>query len=239
MGHDLEAPCTGDAPDWDVLYRARGLEVVEGRPVLTGDIFSQTTVSAEAGKTPQRIVVVLQHPCALRSNGVDLVERLLVAEVRYHKRLPPEEWRGFSKIMPLPDLYPELSTRNRDQAVFFEKVHVVEPDALGRRDACLSPLGVNLILQRWVHHNSRVVVPSFDFDEVTHGPYEECDVTEDWAETRFLEGVPGRASWEECHAWLRQSDTVGGISRQEMLADPQRRSSVRLSARKHLRIPGN
>ncbi|GAA2157290.1 hypothetical protein FHX52_4419 [Humibacillus xanthopallidus] len=232
MAHDLEAPCPEDAPAWDALYRARGDEVVESRPVLTGDVFAETNVSVGA-EVQVKTVIVLQHPCALRSNGVDLVGRLLVAEVRPHKPLPPADWRGYARMMPLPDLYPDVASRRRDQAVFFEKVHVIDPDGLGRRDACLSPLGVNLLLQRWVHHNSRVVVPTFDFDDVTHGPYEECDLTEDWAEARESQAVDRRRAWEECHEWLRVSDQEGGPTRQSLLGDAQRRSSVRLAARKH------
>lgn len=56
---------------------------------------------------------------------------------------------------------------------------------------------------------------------------------EDWAEARARQGTPVSQAWEECHDWLRQADMEGGESRQSTLGDAQRRSSVRLAARKY------
>ncbi len=88
MGHDLEHPGgTDDDPDWESLYRARGEDVVAHRPFITGDVFEKTLVQG-IGATKTKTVALLQHPCALRTNGVDLVARLLVAEVRQFTPLP-------------------------------------------------------------------------------------------------------------------------------------------------------
>ncbi len=94
MGHDLEHPGgTDEDPDWESLYRARGEEVVAHRPFFTGDIFTHTLVRGiDEPKT--RTIALLQHPCALRTNGVDLVARLLVAELRKFK---PPSARGVAR----------------------------------------------------------------------------------------------------------------------------------------------
>ena len=108
-------------------------------------------------------MIVLQHPCALRTDGVKLHSRLLVAELRSHKIIPIEDWpTGHYSKMPLPDLIPTTTSSKRHQAAFFDGPYLVGGDALDldKRIACLSQSGVNLLMQRWVHHNSRVVVPT-------------------------------------------------------------------------------
>src|ERR1035437_8469460 len=88
---------------------SRGDEVVMHRPEFTGDIFDTTPVLTPDGKVHTKTVMVVQHPCALRTNGVDLVGRLLVAEVRQHTVIPSEDWTKFIKLMPLPDLVPTVN----------------------------------------------------------------------------------------------------------------------------------
>jgi hypothetical protein len=92
MPRDLEAPCPVGTTDWAGLYRARADEVVAHRPVLTGDVFTDTPVLTPQGNERVKTAIVVQHPCALRSNGVDLIPRLLVAEVRPHKVLDAADW---------------------------------------------------------------------------------------------------------------------------------------------------
>ncbi len=157
MAHDLEYPGADGIPDWSSLYRTRGGEVVRHRPVFTGDVFEKVPVQG-LGESKTKTVIVLQHPCALRSNGVDLHSRLLVAALRNHKVIPVEDWTGHVGKMPLPELITALETRRRHHAAFFDEPYLVDPDdlSLDKRIACLSQTGVNLLLQRWVHHNSRV-----------------------------------------------------------------------------------
>ena len=147
MAHDLEYPGAAGVPDWDSLYRARGGEVMRYRPVFTGDVFEKVTVQS-LGCTRTKTVMMVQHPCALRSNGVDLQARLMVAEVRQHSVIPVEDWTGHVSKMPLPDLNPSVTTRNRHQAAFFDEPYLVGPDDLdlNKRVACLSQTGVNLLL---------------------------------------------------------------------------------------------
>lgn len=138
--------------------------------------------------------------------------------------------------MPLPELKPNSTTdKEKNHAAYFDALYLADPERLGLRSACLEPLGVNLLLQRWVHHNSRVVVQTHMYNEVTAGPYEEADLAEDWCETRLADGLDVRDATRECLDWLRQPQTAGGPARQDLLVDPQLRAAVRAAARQHLR----
>lgn len=121
MAPDLEYPGVGGVPDWDSLYRARGEEVTRHRPVCTGDVFEKVQVHG-LGTTKTKTVIVLQHPCALRSDGVSLHPRLMVAELRPHRVIPAEDWAGHVSKMPLPELQPAVQSAKRNQAAFFEAI---------------------------------------------------------------------------------------------------------------------
>ena len=76
MPIDLAAPSGHQSHQYDCLYRARGDEVNEYRPVFTGDVFTKVrTFSPATEKWKLRDVVVVQHPCALRDDGVNLAHR--------------------------------------------------------------------------------------------------------------------------------------------------------------------
>lgn len=235
MPHDLEAPVPVGSSDWGRLYRARGDEVGEHRHVFTGDVFTDTPVLTPKGDTRTRTVMLVQHPCALRSNGIDLVSRLLVVEVRPNAVIPAADWARYGRLMPLPDVEPAETGNRRHQAAFFDAPYLVEPPQLGTRIACLEPIGVNLVLQRWVHHNSRVVIETHMYNEVSAGPYEEADITEDWCGDRISSGLGPAEAAAECLAWLREPDQAGGPLRQALLSDPQQRAAIRQAARRHIR----
>lgn len=239
MAHDLECPGADGVPNWDSLYRARGDEVVRHRPVFTGDVFEKVPVQG-LEETKTKTVIVLQHPCALRSNGVDLHSRLMVAEVRDHRVIPLESWTGHVSKMPLPDLIPAVETRRRHQAAFFDAPYLVRPEdlALDKRISCLSQTGVNILLQRWVHHNSRVVVTTATYHEVSSPVYEEADLIEEWCEERVrVAGLEIQEAAIEATKWLRE-DIDSGFTRQRMLEDSQQRSTVRRQMRAALRQLG-
>lgn len=235
MAHDLEYPGADGVPDWGSLYRARGVEVVRHRPVFTGDVFEKVLVQG-LGETKTKTVIVLQHPCALRSNGVDLHPRLMVAEVRNHRVIPVEDWTGHVSKMPLPELIPAVETGKRHQAAFFEEPYLVRSDdlTLDKRITCLSQMGVNMLLQRWVHHNSRVVVKTAMYQEVSSPVYEEADLIEEWCEERAEAGLEIQEAAAEAMKWLRE-DINSGSTRQRMLEDSQQRSTVRRQMRTALR----
>lgn len=236
MGHDLEYPGVDGISNWDNLYRARGREeIMPHRPVFTGDVFQRVTVHV-AGGVKSKSVMIVQHPCALRTNGIDLVDRLIVAEVRTHKLIETADWVKHLAKMPLPDLVPTVDSGKRNQAAFFDSPYIVSAEDLaqGERVACLSQVGVNLLLQRWVNHNSRAVIPTFVYQEVTSPAYEEADLIEYWCEERAESGIGTHAASSEALEWLRQ-DGGGGVMRQTMLENPQNRSTVRRDMRAELR----
>lgn len=225
MTDRLETPCSVKDPDCGRLYRARGEEVVAHRPLFTGDVFERTEIQAFDGTAKRKNVIIVQHPCAMRTNGVDLAPQLLVAEVRKHRMLSIGQWEGYGKLMPLPDLFPAFDSGRRHQAAFFDALYLVAPSSLTTRVACLSQLGVNLLMQRWVHHNSRVVVPSWKYNEATTGVYEEADLIEEWCDNQLMLGASVESATADCVSWLREE--VDGSRRQELLDDPQSRSTVR------------
>lgn len=235
MAHDLEYPGANGVPDWDSLYRARGDEVVRHRPVFTGDVFVKITVQS-VGEAKVKDAIVLQHPCALRSNGVDLHSRLVVAELRKHPVIPVDDWIGHVGKMPLPELIPTVTSGKRSQAAFFDELYLVGPDDLDldKRIACLSQTGVNVLLQRWVNHNSRAVIPAFDYQTVSSPAYEEADIIEEWCEQRIEAGVDNREAEVEAVKWLRE-DAGTGVTRQKLLESTQSRSTVRQQLRVALR----
>lgn len=231
MGHDLEAPFEAEKLASATLYRARGQEVVDVRPVFTGDVYDNVPLEGPNGDPRSRTVLVLQHPCAMRVDGVNLAGKLLVAEVGNRAPLGEEAWQGNYTVMPLPDLRPDVTTGRRHQAANFDKLHLVKPVDLVDRVACLSPVGVNLLLQRWIHHSSRFVVPSWQLHQTIEGEYEEADLVEDWCLERG--GPDPLAAAKECVDWLR--DTTQEPTRQELLKEPQRRSPIRSEMRAELR----
>lgn len=228
----LEAPGTREAPDWASMYRARGDEVSEARPIFTGDVF--VGVPINSGDREQLITaIVLQHPCALRTDGVNLASRLLVAEVRDSSLIPFGNWKGSYKIMPLPEL-------KMDQAHF--AAHLQEPylvDAadlrIDNRISCMSQAGVNLLLQRWVHHNSRAIIPTFDYQSVTAAQFEEADLIEEWCDDRVTAPSDIPSETAAAHTWLRETSNSPGKRWQDLLDDPQTRAIVRTAMRRHIK----
>jgi len=234
MAGELESPDQGGLPRWDDLYRARGPEVSFSRPVFTGDIFNGVKLPGSTGTVKARSIIVLQHPCSMRTNGIDLAWRILVAEVAKHKEIGEDGWaRGYYNLMPLPDLQPDLKTQARNQAADFDKLHTVPPKMLSssNRLAVLSPTGVNLLLQRWVHYSSRVIVPTHLFQEQTVAFYEEADLVEEWCDESELDDY--HAATKKCLEWLRADRD--GTTYQKMLGNPQSHSTVRRAMRLELR----
>ncbi|WP_448941029.1 hypothetical protein [Micrococcus luteus] len=168
----------------------------------------------------------------MRTNGVDLAWQVLVAEVTKRRELTEEEWvTGHFQLMPLPDLIPNVTSQARHQAASFDSLYMVPPDVLTTRIASLSPLGVNLLLQRWVHFSSRVIVPTATFHEQTVAYYEEADLVEDWCDE--LSSGDQAADARACMVWLRMNRA--GTTYQQLLKDTQSHSMIRKSMRAELR----
>lgn len=218
----LEAPGSDSNPNWGALFRYRGDEVNPSRPVFTGDVFLDPA-------TDSRIQIV-QHPCAIRRDGVRLVNNLLVVPVdRATQVFATTDWRRFYKQMLLPDL---LGPNTDHYAGLFHRPEVVASGALPemQRIASLSLKGVNLLLQRWVHHNSRVVVETHAINAATVEQFEEADLVEEWCDEWTAAGRDADEAENEAHEWLR-SDAGDGSRWQQKLEDPQTRGEVRSAMR--------
>lgn len=229
MTHSLEAPGTDEAPEYSSLYRARGDEVVAQRPIFTGDVFFSVPV---VGEDEPKNVIVLQHPCVIRK-GLALTPKLLVAEVRAEQLRRPSHWARFTRQIPLAELVVDGSVAH--YAGFFVDHQLVVSGSLdvSLRVAAMSQRGVNLLMQRWVHHNSRVIVPTQDYQEVTCPQYEEADIIEEWCIDREGDGISLNDAAVEIDSWLTGDKSAS--SPRARLEDPQRRSAVRREARLYLR----
>ena len=126
---------------------------------------------------------------------------------RDHRSAPIGLGRSVDAV---PGSHGERDGKKRHQAAPFDAPYLIDPDELGTRIACLEPLGINLPLQRWVHHNSRVVVEIHLYNEVTAGPFEGADITEDWCEDRNGDGLSPSEATAECLAWLPEPAQPGG-----------------------------
>ena len=229
MSHSLEAPGTDEAPEYSSLYRARGDEVVAQRPIFTGDIFFGVPV---IGEDEPKNVVVLQHPCVIRK-GLTLTPKLLVAEVRPEQLRKPSQWTRFPRQMPMAELVVDGSPPH--YAGFFVDHQLVVSASLdvNRRVASMSQQGVNLLMQRWVHHNSRVIVPTQDYQAVTGSQYEEADIIEEWCIDREDDEMSLDHATVEIDSWLTGDKSPE--SPRARLEDPQQRSTVRRDVRTHLK----
>lgn len=217
MSTELETP-----DDPESIYLAREVEIGPYRPTFTGDIYR---IDA------QRLVMVLQHPCALR-RGVDLHPKLLVASVGPDTLRSKWSKAPFS-MMPLPKLLD-----SKDYSADFVDLEVIASRELSAhpRIAVLSQSGVNLLMQRWVHHSTRLVVPTHRYSDTTVGPFDEADLTEEWIEERADDGADPVEAERECASWL--GVRVNDRTRRALLADPQHASSVRREARAHRKSAG-
>jgi len=226
----MEVPGSEEDPDWDSLYRYRGNDATGPRPLFTGDVYFNVQVQG-VGQIERKNVMVVQHPCALRVDGIHLADSLLAIEVISAPFYTAQQWQGNYKLMPLPKLV-ETSDEFAHQAALFTSSFLTTPDWLevDRRVASLDRVGVNLLLQRWVFHNSRVVANTAKFDEVTSGPYEEATLIEEWCEVRAAKRVPAKDATEEANAWLDDKGDID-IRRRDHLENPQYRSRIRKKMR--------
>lgn len=209
---DLETP-----DDPESIYLARLDEVGEHRPTFTGDVYR-----LGGGE----LVMVLQHPCALRA-GSQLHPTLLVAPVAPGQLRSKWADMSFAK-MPLPKLIEDT-----DHLADFVALRVVDSSTLtvASRIAVLSQSGVNLLMQRWVHHSTRLTVPTHRYSESTIAPFDEADLIEEWVTDRVDDGAAVQEAQGECNGWLDVK--VADRRRRAMLGDPQHASSVRREARAH------
>jgi hypothetical protein len=209
----------GDSED---LYRARGADVLETRPLFTGDVFSDVTIPGIDGNN---IAIIVGHPCTIRGARGLPAERISVAVVRPHQAAPPHRWSvGFFDRMPLPEL----------QGDEFYAAHFIDSAPVasatldpGKRVACLTEFGVNLLQQRMIWHLTRLEVPTARLHEAFSHTFEEADLLEEWLETFDLASTSLEEATAQFDDFIRTKAGDGEATFQDWLREPQRRSSVR------------
>ena len=112
-----------------------------------------------------------------------------------------------------------------DYAATFTELSLVSSEDLkvAERVAMLSLQGVNLLVQRWIYHCSRVVIPTARISEQISGPYEEADLVEDFSRELVEQGHDPAAAQALVNEWLDADK--GSLRRQ--VAVPQTRPHVR------------
>jgi hypothetical protein len=217
------APIALEGPDEpDDLYLARGEDValVAERPLFTGDVL-------DLGD--EGVVMLLQHPCSMRS-GSALAPQLIVAGVRDSRERAPSDWTTHAKRMFLPEFTPGAT-----KCVEFSDVRTISSSLAegATRLAVLSQRGVNLLLQRWVHHLTRVIVPTGTVHASIAAEHEEADLIGEEVSDLVASGLDPRAAAKLVDDWLDADE--GGKRRRLLLRDPQARSDVRRRLRAQAR----
>lgn len=217
---DLETPPTSEE-----LYLAYGEDVTDfdTRPAFTGDVYKLSS---------DRTVVLVQHPCAMR-RGIELAPKLLACELKINRSGVPTDWStGHYKRMFLSDL------AGTSYFVDFDEFDAITRDEVrgAARIAILSSRGVNLLVQRWLHHNSRVVVPTITINVQTSGPFEEAELIQEASADLVAAGRTVDEAATAVDSWLGESAGDGAISRRDRLADPQQRSVIRAALRRQVKV---
>ena len=222
---DLECP---DAAE-DLYLAATRDEVETSRPVLTGDIFEDVVIPGTDGTD---LGIVLTHPCSMRTDGVTLAKRLLMARVSASGEIPLKKWKtGHFKVMPLSQLM------GKHFSALFVEMGMVEPAILQatNRVACLTPFGINLLQQRFVWYLTRFLVPTHRLREMSEAVFEEVDLWSEWVAAATSAGDDLTAAKIAFHDWIRSRDD-SETSRQDQLRDSQRRAGVRQEMRRRIRM---
>ena len=135
-----------------------------------------------------------------------------------------------------PEIEPSSENLSNAFAIKFTELHIVATfqltENLNNRIACLSQMGVNLLMQRWVNHNTRVVIPTHEFQKQLAPVFEEADLQEDWCSELIGAGYTHESAEMEFETWIRNSTL--GRSRQDCLKEDQLRSGIRQEMRKEL-----
>lgn len=221
--HELETP-----EAFDLLYEARGAEVSEYRPVMTGDVFAEVDLPLE--QPWSGLVAVVTHPCSMRRDGVNLMPRLHVAPLASTEK-PRSDWaNGPVAQLPLPQLRPE---QQEHLALQFDEVERVPSQSLRpeARLACLSSYGVELLQQRYTHYLTRVVVPTFEMHAFTKPLFDEAELLDEWLEAAIAVGSPPHRAALEFHELMR-TPRPEGSTLQALLRDDQQTAYVRRAVRR-------
>lgn len=222
----LEGPSS-----WDDLYLYRGVEVVRHRPLVTGDVIENIMIPGVSVEPED--VIVLTHPCAMRTGGGRLVERITVAPVRAHQPVKPAQWSGFARVMPLP----ELKDERHYAAFLLDQGPVPSADLqAGHRIACLSDTGISLLHQRLINHMTRLCVPKGQLFETSAAVLSEVELCEEWVSAAADAGDDPAAAVASFDSWIRAD--LNGTTHQDRLKKPSERAAVRRQIKQAIRERG-
>lgn len=213
-----------DRPDSiDQLYLYRGSEVVEHRPLMQGDVFE--AIEIPGLDDGPGLALILTHPCSMR-RGAKWAKRILVARVVQSDPIPLDHWpdRHF-RVMPLPGL--KLEDKEEHYSARFEDCGSVAPDQLmeAKRIACLDPVGITLLQQRYVHYLTRYEAARVTLLEVSEPDLIEAELLEDWLESALEADVAIEAATKSFLDFIRAPRD--GTTLQKDLEDRTRQAAVR------------
>jgi hypothetical protein len=251
---DVERAAGRTAPEDPILAErlgapaeARELYLEEAspyRPVATGDIFQGVPVpGSDPEEAAYGLSMVLAHPSAMRK-GALLEPRVRAAPLAPVDGLSRKKWaRGHFNVFPLPVLAPVARENgfeldDRGWGVLLELAAPVSSAELDVRNrvACLSPIGIQLLLQRLVHADTRYPVREELLAEVFAPKLEEFEMLENWneelvapsvdASSSNLQGrlIRGAVEFEEALQTLKAGD---GTTVRSMLDSGTRASEAR------------
>ncbi len=215
----LETPRADDA-----FFQAVGAECAElvHRPLFTGDVV----------RLGGRDVCVILHPCAMR-RGSELVEKILVCPVERPAQRPRSDWasRAFTQGF-LPGYFEDGS----EAMVDFLGVESISSSLLdgAARSAVCDAVGVNLLLQRWISHCSRVIVSTATIHSSIRAQMDEADITME-AVDRLVDGGIGVDDARASVAVALNARGGDGERLSDLLGDPQRTAHVRRQVQAHVR----
>lgn len=170
----LEAP---DKPALLYEYRQSDEPAPDTRPLAQGDVLRAVTL--RDGEVLD-LAMIVAHPCSMRQGG-KLRERLVVAEVAPHQKVPARKWpTGLFDFFPLPD----LEESGQPVSVYFHHLHSLATKQLEscERVAVLTEYGQMVLLQRWIYHMARLVVAPQELTELIVPVQNELSMQMDWVE---------------------------------------------------------
>ena len=221
-------------PDVDDLYFDRGEPVEPWRPVMPGDVFAGIALP---GLEAHEFLVVITHPCSMRTKHGALVPRLQAVAVRPHQKVAASQWpSGFLRVMPLPHLVP-----NSDEfyAAYLNEIGTVKSEELdlANRRACLSDLGVLLLQQRFIANLARVTVKRSTLEAESAHVFAEAELLEEWLTALAKRRVE---AGEDLHAALADEsrcfdEFLSSADREPPLRAQLLDSSTRASVRRAVR----
>ncbi len=222
MADTLEIP-----DDPEALVLTTGDDVSPNRPFYTGDVFRDIPVDVLGEQSLP--VVVVSHPCAMRSGGSELQSHIHVAPLVEHSESGPQMWRGNYRLMALDALAPVVRFRN--PVVRLDRMTLIPSDVLiaDKRIACLERYGVDVLRQRLVHHLTRLAINRSVLDREAAGTHEEVDLLEDWTDFATDRGSSVKSAVADFDNWLSADD------RRAKLADPAKVPALRRAAQGEMR----